>query len=121
SCSDLVGGWLASAGGWLASAEFGACAPSASDWVMVLLHRGRGVGAYPIAPRSYGGFTRPVLLRSLARSHAASSAGACTLLLALNARIAAAALMDASGTSDRTPRTPGQFRRSLSAAPRTGS
>lgn len=36
-------------------------------------------------------------------------------------RIAAAALMDASGTSNRTPRTPGQFRRLLSAAPRTGS
>ena len=34
---------------------------------------------------------------------------------------AAAALMDASGTSDRTPRTPGQFRRSLSAAPLSGA
>src|SRR5262249_29974118 len=30
-------------------------------------------------------------------------------------------IMDASGTSNRKPRTPGQFRRSLSAAPRTGS
>src|SRR5580658_4746493 len=36
-------------------------------------------------------------------------------------RIAAATLMDASGTSNRTPRTPGRFRRSPSAAPRIGS
>ena len=36
-------------------------------------------------------------------------------------RIAAAALMDASGTSNRTPRTPGRFRRLLSAAPRAGA
>src|SRR5262249_4787359 len=38
---------------------------------------------------------------------------------AMASRVTPAALMDASGTSDRTPRTPGQFRRSISAAPRT--
>jgi hypothetical protein len=36
-------------------------------------------------------------------------------------RIAAGALMDASGTSNRTPRTPGQSRHLLSAAPRGGA
>jgi hypothetical protein len=36
-------------------------------------------------------------------------------------RSAAAALMDASGTSDRTPRTPGQSRHLRSAAPRGGA
>src|SRR5665213_2054001 len=34
---------------------------------------------------------------------------------------ATTALMDASGTSNRTPRTPGQFRRLLSVAPRRGA
>jgi hypothetical protein len=73
-------------------------------------------------PGVAAGAVRPVTAWRLDRDRlAALTAAVAPGIPIIEASPGPVALTDASGTSNRTARTPGQFRRLLSAAPRTGA